>query len=55
MTSLEHQAVVMGLSLDKTVKKCVAGVDPGVNDIYTAYSLVLDPDLVVIPSPHVFA
>lgn len=55
VTSLEHQAAVMGLPLDGKVKKCVVGVDPGVNDIYTAYSLGLDPDLVLFPSPHVFA
>lgn len=55
VTSMEHQAAVMGLPLDSTVKKCVVGVDPGVNVIYSAYSLGLDPDLVVVPSPHVFA
>eukprot|EP00170_Pyropia_yezoensis_P003168 contig_13309_g3175 len=52
VTSLEHQAAVMGLPLDGTVKKCVVGVDSGANDIYTAYLLGLDPDLVVVPSPH---
>lgn len=45
----------MGLSLDRTFKNCVVGVHPGINDIYTAYSLGVDTDLVVVPSPHVFA
>lgn len=45
----------MGLPLDRTVQKCVVGVDPGVNDIYTAYSLGLDPDIVFVPSQHVLA
>lgn len=48
VTSLEHQAASMVLPLDGILKKSVVGVDPGVSDIYTAYSLGLDADLVVV-------